>query len=81
MFLNTDQYVSASKALVESQFAAVNALTDIAVQGTEKVVILFMAIGKASAKDTMAAANNLLAEKHPQAFVSLATACAKPNTE
>lgn len=81
MFLVTDHYVSASKALVESQLAAVNALTAIAVQGTEKVVIFFMAIAKASAKYTMAAAKKLLAEKHPQAFVSLATACAKPNTE
>jgi phasin family protein len=40
-----------------------------------------MAAVKASAADSAAAANDLLTAKDPQAFFSLATACAKPNPE
>lgn len=81
MFLNTDHYATASKAFFESQLAAFSALATIAVQGTEKVVALNMAVAKASSEDSMAAAKDLFAVKDPQAFFSLATAFAKPCTE
>lgn len=81
MFSNTDQYTSASKAFFDSQLAAFSALLTIAVQGTEKVVALNMAVAKASSEDSMAAAKDLFAVKDPQAFFSLATAYAKPNAE
>ena len=81
MFSNTDQYTSATKAFFESQIAAFGALTAIATQGTEKIVALNMAAAKASADDSVAAARELLAAKEPQAFFSLVSAWAKPNTE
>lgn len=81
MFSNTDQFTSAGKAFFESQLAAFNALTTVAVQGTEKIVGLNMAVAKASIEDSMAAAKDLFAAKDPQAFFSLATAYAKPSAE
>jgi len=81
MFSNTDQYTSATKAFFESQIAAFSALTTIATQGTEKIVALNMAAVKASADDSIAATRELLAAKEPQAFFSLVSALAKPNTE
>lgn len=81
MFSNTDQYTAATKALFESQIAAFSALANIAVQGTEKITELNMAVTKASAADSAAATKDLLAVKDPQAFFALATALAKPNSE
>jgi phasin family protein len=78
MFSNTDQYTSSGKAFFESQVAAFSALTAITLQGAEKIFALNMAVAKASAGDTAAAANDWLAAKDPQAFFSLATAYAKP---
>lgn len=81
MFSNTDQYTSASKAFFESQLAAFSALANIAVQGTEKITELNIAVAKASAADSAAAAKDLFSAKDPQAFFALATAYAKPNSE
>lgn len=81
MFSNTDQYTAASKAFFESQLEAFNALTAIAVQGTEKIVELNVGVARASAEDFTVAAKDLLAVKDPQAFFVLATAYAKPNSE
>ncbi|MEO8600074.1 MAG: phasin family protein [Burkholderiaceae bacterium] len=81
MFSNTDQYTAATKALFESQIAAFSALSNIAVQGTEKLIELNVAVAKASAADSAAATKDLLAVKDPQAFFALATALAKPNSE
>lgn len=81
MFSNTDQYTSASKAVFESQMNAINALTRIVVDGTDKIVTLNMATFKALTDDAIVAAKNLLAAKDSQAFLSLATEYATPNIE
>lgn len=81
MFKNTEQYVATGKAFFESQLAAFNALTAIAVQGTEKVVALNLSVAKAAPIDLTIATKDLLAAKDPQTFFSLATAYVQPNAE
>jgi phasin family protein len=81
MFSNTDQYTSASKAFFESQIDAISALTNIVVDGTEKIATLNMAAVKASTDGSIVAAKDLLAAKNSQAFLSLPTEYARPNTE
>ena len=81
MISNSDQYTASNKAFFESQLAAFNELTNIAMQGTEQVVALNMAAAKASADESTAAVKDLLATKDPQAFLALATAYARSNAE
>lgn len=81
MFLTNDQYIAASKAIFDSRLAAFRELMSIAVQGTEKIVALNMAVTKASSDDAMAAAKGLMTASDPQAFFSLATAGVQPHTE
>lgn len=81
MFSNAQQYSAANKAFLESQLDAVSSLTSIALQGTEKVMALTMAVAKASPLDSSIAAKELLAAKDPQAFFAQATAQVRLNTE
>lgn len=81
MFVYTDQYYSASKALYESQRTALATLTRIAVEGMEKVVTLHLGVLAHSTEKVTSAAKDLLATKDPQAFLVLTTAYAKPDVE
>src|ERR1017187_4746336 len=81
MISNSEQYTAANKAFFESQIATFHELTNIAMQGAEKVVALNIAAAKASAEESTAAVKDLLAAKDPQAFMSLATKYATPNVE
>jgi phasin family protein len=80
MFSNTDQY-TAGKAFFESQLDAFSALTNVVVDGTEKIATLNLAAVKASTDDSIVAAKELLEAKDQQDFLSLATEHAKPNAE
>lgn len=81
MFSNAQQYTAANKAFLESQLEAVTGLASIALQGTEKVVALTMAVAKASPLESTAAAKELLAAKDPQAFFAQVSAQARQNAE
>lgn len=72
MCFTSDQFSAASTAF-ESQLAAFNALTTIALQGAGMVVALNVAVIRASVDDCVTAANDLCAAKDPQAFFALAT--------
>jgi len=81
MISNSDQYTAVNKAFFESQLAAFQELTSIAMGGTEKIVALNLAAAKESAEETSSAVKELLSAKDPQAFLALATKYAKPNVE
>lgn len=73
MLSNAQQFSSATKTLFENQFAAVNALTSNVVESVEKVVALILAVVKASAEDSAAAAKQLFAAKDRQELIALVT--------
>lgn len=81
MFSNSTQYSSASKAFLESQLGAFNAIADIMVQAVQKIITLNMAAAKASSEDAMAAAKALLVANDAHAFFSLTSEFAKPAVE
>ena len=81
MFPNSTQYSSASKAFLESQLGAFNAIANIMVQGVQKITTLNFAAAKASSEDAMAAARELLVTKDASAFLSLTSELAKPAVE
>jgi phasin family protein len=81
MFSNAQQYAAANKAFLESQIATVSNLASIALQGTEKIIALNLALAKSAPEANSAAAKELLAAKDPQALVAQATTQAKLNAE
>ena len=81
MISNSDQYTAANKAFFESQLAAFQELSSIAMGGTEMIVALNLTAAKESAEESSAAVKALLSAKDPQAFLALATKYAKPNVE
>lgn len=81
MFFNTDRYTSMRKAFFESQLDAFTAIAGIAIDGTEKTISLNLAAARASAEDSIAAVQELLAAKDPQAVLSVATQFMKPNVD
>lgn len=81
MISNSHQYTPANKAFFESQLATFHELTNIVMQGTEKIVALNLAAAKASTEESTAAVKELLVAKDPQAFMALAAKYAKPNIE
>lgn len=81
MFPNSTQYPSASKAFLESQLGAFNAIANIMVQAVQKITTLNMAAAKAASEDAMAAAKELLVTKDAYAFFSLTSEFAKPAVE
>jgi phasin family protein len=81
MISNSDQYTAVNKAFFESQLATFYELTNIVMEGTEKIVALNLAAAKASTEESTAAVKELLVAKDPQAFMALAAKYAKPNIE
>src|ERR1700732_898986 len=78
MFSNSEQFTSATKALFESQIAAVHALSRTTIEGVEKAMALNIAATKASVEKSIADAKQLSSAKDPQEFFSLTAAQAKP---
>jgi phasin family protein len=81
MFFNTERYTSMSKAFFESQLDAFTAVAGIALDGTEKTFTLNMAVARAASDDSLAAVQELLAAKDPQAILSVTTKFLKPNVD
>ena len=81
MFSNLDKFSSATKALFESQFSTLQALTGKVIEGGEKAIALNIAAAKAYAEESGVATQQLFSAKDPQAFFALAAAQAKLNAE
>jgi len=81
MFSIPEQFSTATKANLESQFALFSSLTNKAFEGIEKVVDLNLTAAKASLEESSAAAKQLLAAKDPQEFFTLTAAQAQPTAE
>jgi phasin family protein len=81
MFSIPEQFSAATKTQIESQLAMFTALTNKAFEGVEKIVDLNMNVIKASLEESTAAAQQIMAAKDPQEFLSLTTAQTQPNAE
>lgn len=81
MFAIPEQFSSATKANLESQFALLSALTAKTFEGMEKLIDLNLNAAKATLEETSAATRQLLAAKDPQEFFSLSAAQAQPTAE
>ena len=78
MFPAADQFAALAKSNIETQLAAMTALTSKTFESVEKMIDLNISTAKASLEDTNAAAKQLLAAKDPQEFISLSAAQAQP---
>lgn len=81
MFLNQEKFLSEAKALVESQFAALNALGGKAAEAGKKAMTLNVATAKAFAEESAAGARQIASAKDPQEFFVVAAAQAKLNAD
>jgi len=81
MSSHQELFSSATKALLESQIASFQALSNKIIEGTEKAIALNIAATKASVEKSIAHAKELSSAKDPQEFFSLTAAQAKPNGE
>ncbi|MES2742218.1 MAG: TIGR01841 family phasin [Pseudomonadota bacterium] len=81
MFSIPEQFSSATKANLETQFAIFSSLTSKAFESIEKIVALNLTAAKASMEESSATARQLLAAKDPQEFFSLTSAHAQPAAE
>ena len=81
MFLNSELFSSVTKAIFESQLAALNALTTTAFGGVEEVIALNLAAAKASPAESAVAAKQLSSAKDPKEFFTLAAAHARSNAQ
>jgi phasin family protein len=81
MFATQEQFAAAAKSNLETQFAAFTALTGYAFEGATKIADLNLNAAKAVFEESSAAAQQLLAVKDVQEFVSLTAEQAQPNAE
>ena len=81
MFTTPEQFIAATKAGLEAQFASLTSLNKKAFEGLEQLVALNVNAAKASFEESTAAAKQLVAAKDPQEAMSLATAQAQPTAE
>jgi|SRR5471032_1629653 len=81
MFSNSSQFASASKSLLESQLNALSELTNITVQGMQKIIALNTEILKEHTTEATEATKKFLAAKDMQAFFAMATEHVKPQVE
>src|SRR5471030_986988 len=81
MFSNSSQFASASKSLLESQLNALSELTNITVQGVQKIIALNTEILKEHTAEAAEATKNFLAAKDMQALFAVATEHVKPQIE
>lgn len=81
MFSIPEQFSAATKTQIEAQVAMLTALTNKAFESVEKIVDLNMNVIKASLEESTATAQQIMAAKDPQEFLSLTAAQSKPNAE
>ncbi|MDO9191411.1 MAG: phasin family protein [Undibacterium sp.] len=81
MYTTPEQFIAATKANLETQFAALTSLNKKAFEGLEQFVSLNVNAAKASFEESTAAAKQLATAKDAQEFISLTTAQAKPTAE
>lgn len=81
MTTTPEQFIAATKASLEAQFASLTSLNKKAFEGLEQLVALNVNAAKATFEESSAAAKELISAKDPQEFLSLTTAQAKPSAE
>jgi phasin family protein len=81
MYTTPEQFIAATKANLETQFAALTSLNKKAFEGLEQIVALNVNAAKATIEETTAAAKQLVNAKDAQEALSLAAAQAKPSAE
>jgi phasin family protein len=81
MFLNLENFSTASKAQLESQFETANALAHKAVAAGEKTISLNTAAAKLYFEESSAAVKEMFSLKDPQAFFALVAAQGKHNAD
>jgi phasin family protein len=81
MFSIPEQFSAATKTHFEAQIAMITALTNKAFESVEKIVDLNMNVIKASLEESTASAQQIMAAKDPQEFLSLTAAQTQPNAE
>jgi phasin protein len=77
---NSD-YVAAGKELIELQIAALGSVASIATQSAERAFGLSIAVAKASAEDSIAAARKCLATTDSRSVWAVASTLANSNAE
>lgn len=81
MFSNSQLFSSVTKAIFESQLAALNALTTTAFDSVEEVIALNLATTKTSSSESAVAAKQSSLAKDPKEFFALAAAHARSNAQ
>ncbi|WP_423679176.1 MULTISPECIES: phasin family protein [unclassified Undibacterium] len=81
MSTSPEQFIAATKANLEAQFASLTALNKKAFEGLEQLFALNVNAAKASIEEGTATAKQLLSAKDPQEFFTLTSAQAQPTAE
>jgi len=81
MFAIPEQFSTATKTSLESQFVLFSSLTSKTFESMEKLVALNISTARASLEESSALTSKLLSAKDPQEFFSLAATQAQPNAE
>jgi phasin family protein len=81
MTTTPEQFIAATKANLEAQFASVAALNKKAFEGLEQLLTLNVNAAKAGLEESTAAAKQLLNAKDPQEFFNLTSAQVQPAAE
>lgn len=81
MYTTPEQFIAATKANLEAQFASLTTLNKKAFEGLEQLVALNVNAAKATFEEGTAAAKQLVAAKDAQEFFSLSAAQAQPSAE
>ncbi|MEW7848874.1 phasin family protein [Massilia aurea] len=81
MFAIPEQFSTATKTSLESQFALFSSLTSKTFESVEKLVALNISTARASLEESSALTTKLLSAKDPQEFFSLASTQAQPSAE
>lgn len=81
MTTTPEQFIAATKANLEAQFASLTALNKKAFEGLEQIVALNVNAAKASLEEGTAAAKQLISAKDPQEFFNLSSAQVQPTAE
>lgn len=81
MFAIPEQFSSATKANLESQFTIIASLTSKTFEGMEKLVDLNISAAKATLEDSSATARQLLSAKDAHEFLSVSASKAQPAAE
>ena len=81
MYTTPEQFIAATTAGLQAQFAALTSLNKKAFEGLEQLVSLNVNAAKATFEESSAAAKELANAKDPQAFFAFTAAQAQPGAE